>query len=107
MKAEKIITRTIVNNSVKVLGVNLNTATAEERTYNIGEVDDGKLLKVINTISASDNFTAVKVLEVTTTEKLYGMPESLFLQYAKELPPRKVYETEEKTEEKPSKKSKK
>ena len=96
MKNEKVITRTIVSITVTVLGLDIETALSSTKTFVIGDVDNEKdALKIITAICENDTFKPVKVVTLDREENLYGMPESIFLKYAKKLPPRKVYEKTE------------
>lgn len=88
---EKMITRTVSAIEATVLGVNTETAQAVTEVITMTGVykDNADLLKAIKKVH--DGVTVYAAI-VSTVEKetLYGMPESLFMQYAKVLPPRSV-----------------
>ena len=81
MARERFVTRTIKENEVKVLGMNLETCNAETRTLLIsGEYDD--FLKVAQALYNDDTFTVVKIMDVKSDEVIYKMRESDFMKYA-------------------------
>ena len=88
MAKEKIITRTVLSLKVSVLGFDGNDNPIMQH-FEIPMMDEKKILKYI-TENVPD-FTPAKVRNVVEVEQLYGMPESLFMQYATKLPPRKNY----------------
>ena len=97
MAREKMITRTLKATEVKAMICNTKTATVETRFITVnGTFKDVETLKnavqVLNIWSMAD--VVVMVEKIAETEKLYGMPESLFMMYAKELPPRTTTEIE-------------
>ena len=93
MKRDKMITRTVTATIVKVLGVNTVTAQAVQETFTMTGTykTNAELLKAVKEQHDGENVYAA-VISTETKDTLYGMPESLFMQYATELPPRKVYE---------------
>ena len=97
MAREKMITRTIESTKVNVMGIDTASNTVAYQEYTLSGTfknDDEIIAKVKsdNGLAVINGFIPVKVETKETIEKLYGMPESVFMQYAKELPPRKVYE---------------
>lgn len=92
MAKEKIITRTVLSQNVSVLGFDADD-TPVMRNIEIPMMDEKKILKFISE-NVSD-FTPAKVRKVEQVEQLYGMSESLFMQYATKLPPRKNYNDKE------------
>ena len=81
MSRERFITRTIKENTVTVLGMNLETCNAETRTLLIsGEYDD--FLKVAQTLYNDDTFTVVKIMDVKSEEVIYKMREIDFINHA-------------------------
>ena len=99
MKKEKLITRTIVSTKVNAKFFNLEDEAVfnSEMTFT-GNLDEKAAKNAcIATIENNPNcgYTFIKVNSLETIEKLYGMPESMFLAYAVELPPRKNNETQE------------
>lgn len=88
-KTERMVTRTIKDNQVTVKLYNLDTDNVETCELHItGNYADDELLKRAEARLAGANVKVLKVLNVLTSEKLYAMPESTFLLYAKEIPPR-------------------
>ena len=97
MKKEKIITRTIESTVVcyKVFVIS-EARVADCATTISGKLSEKDCAKVLaDRYANNDDRKFIMVERVDVEEKLYGMPESLFMQYATELPPRKVYEKEE------------
>ena len=99
MKKEKMVTRTIVTTIVNCKYYNLKDETLFDSslTYT-GKLDEKQVKTEINGMIERNpeiGYTLVKVNYITYEEKLYGMPESVFLVNATELPPRKINETQE------------
>ena len=94
MAREKMVTRTIVSFEVKVLGINLVDGSAVTSEYEVSGnfKDNADLLKYIKKQYDSEQLVNAVIASVAEKEKLFGMPESVFMQYAKELPPRKAQE---------------
>lgn len=85
MKKQKMITRTIITTNADILCFNLDTneVITLNETY-IGDLSDKDIEKKFT----NDYFNYAKFLKIVNaekTEKLYGMPEKDFLQYAVEL----------------------
>lgn len=89
---EKVMTRTVTTLSVKVMGINSDDIT-EIRNIEIPEIDEKKVLPYLQE-NSDDSFIPAKVLSIETVERLYAMPESVFLKYAKEIPARNIKEKE-------------
>ena len=99
MKKEKMVTRTIVTTIVNCKYYSLKSEALYDSslTYT-GKLDEKQVKAEINGMIERNpecGFTLVKVNYITYEEKLYGMPETVFLANATELPPRKVNETQE------------
>ena len=99
MKKEKMVTRTIVTTIVNCKYYNLKDETLFDSslTYT-GKLDEKQVKNEINEMIERNpecGFTLVKVNFITYEEKLYGMPETVFLANATELPPRKNNETQQ------------
>ena len=99
MKKEKMVTRTIVTTIANCKFYNLKDEILfdSSMTYT-GKLDEKQVKNAINEMIERNpecGFTLVKVNFITYEEKLYGMSETVFLANAKELPPRKVNETQE------------
>ena len=90
MAKERMITRTVTVTSVKVLCVEVGTqATSTEVFHVTGSFNEATaLLAHLQQQYGSENFLLVAILDREETEKLYAMPESLFVTMATELPPR-------------------
>lgn len=99
MKKEKMVTRTIVTTIANCKYYNLKDEILFDSslTYT-GKLDEKQVKNEINEMIERNpecDFTLVKVNFITYEEKLYGMPETVFLANATELPPRKNNETQE------------
>lgn len=86
----KMVTRTIILTEVKALSANLVTNELEETHYNIpGKLTNkDKAMNILRKQYITSSRIPTTVLELTTREKLYGMPEETFIEHAVELPPR-------------------
>lgn len=99
MKREKLITRTIISTKAncKVFLINAQLVIDEDITFT-GKLEGKELDNACREYYEKDNVNAIKFImvnSVETIEKLYGVTESEFMAIAKELPPRKVNETQE------------
>lgn len=92
MARERMITRTVTELTAKVMCVDVETAQVSVVLYVLtGNYEDNEqILKTLKKLRETDNFKLIKVEEVETKEKLYGMKEQQFIELAKELPPRTV-----------------
>lgn len=99
MKKEKMVTRTIVTTIANCKYYNLKDEVLFDSTLTYtGKLDEKQVKSEINEMidrNPEIGFTLVKVNFIAYEEKLYGMPESVFLVNATELPPRKNNETQE------------
>lgn len=86
----KMVTRTILSTEVKAVTANLSENVLEEVTYNIpGKITNkDKALNILKKAHTTAVRIPTTVNELTLCEKLYGMPEETFIEYAVELPPR-------------------
>ena len=99
MKKEKMVTRTIVTTIANCKFYNLKDEILfdSDLTYT-GKLDEKQVKLEINDMVEKNpdcGFTLVKVNSIAYDEKLYGMPESVFLANAIEMPPRKANEAQE------------
>ena len=94
---ERMITRTIKNTSalVKVYALDTDeiTETWLDITGNISSDDD--LVKACENRLKGSNYKLLKIVDKLVTEKLYAMPENIFMLYAKEVPTKNIKEEEE------------
>lgn len=96
MKKEKMITRTMITTHVDVILYDVNDKTTFDMPHNIvGKVSVDDALEILHDTFDTDTLKVVMISKMEYIEKLYGMPESLFMEHATELPPRKVNETQE------------
>lgn len=96
---ERKVTRTIKSNQVTVKVYNLDTDAIETCDLFItGTFTGEEIVKRCEARLSGANVKVLKILNVITTEKLYAMPESTFLLYAVEIPPRQGKENEEEEE---------
>lgn len=86
---ESMVTRTILRTKVTVLAMDTNTCEPLKVTYEIGgqHIDDEKILNKVRKEHDTEDFKVVKIVGVESFEKRYGMKESDFIAYAKELEP--------------------
>lgn len=100
MARPQMVTRTFTTTIAKILAVKVSTQETEivevtlPRTYKSNE----EILKVAQKSCANPDTRYVHVIEATQQDKLYGMMETEFLQYAKELPPRTAKESDNDTQ---------
>lgn len=96
MARQPMVTRTIKTTTANVLCI--DTVNAEPynemivlpRTYK----DEKAMMKYISKTYDNENRKAVKVVETVVAEKLYGMSEEKFIEYADEMPARTKVEKE-------------
>lgn len=92
MAKQRMITRTALTTKATVLCLNTETAEPFNETVLLsGTYKDAKnILKDAKKLLDNDTISVCKVVNIEVEEKLYGMPEVEFLQYAKVLPPRNI-----------------
>lgn len=84
-----MVTRTFTTTRVNVMcmdierGECINKDVELARTYK----DDKKLLKAVEEIVNTDTIKAVHIVDKSEIDKLYGMSEQKFLEFAEELDP--------------------
>lgn len=87
MAKESMITRTIKTTAATVLCLDIETGEPCNRTFTLsGErVKEKEVLKEVASIlhDTEPNVKAVHLVYTDIIEKLYGMPESTFLEFAK------------------------
>lgn len=96
MARQPQVTRTIVSTEVVLLCVNTESAEVFNKTVSLARTykDDKAILKAVEKANLiGENEKAVSVAESRQVEKLYGMSETDFIHYAKELPPRTPADT--------------
>lgn len=95
LDGEKLITRSIENSIVSYLAFNVSSMAMETRkAFFSGKVDKATALKELR----NDETDSIKIVDVSGIEsdnKLYAVKESVFLEYAFELPSRTNTEKEE------------
>ena len=95
MKNDRMITRTIVNSSVTVKVYNEETDELTTTTLEItGKFSNDELLKRCENRLTGSNLKVLKIINLETTEKLYGVSEAAFMAIAVEIPPRTVTKEE-------------
>lgn len=93
---ERLITRTIVNSLVTVKVYDESTDEISTTILDIqGKFSDDELKKRCENRLGGSSMKVLKIMNVDTSEKLYAMPESTFMLYAKEVPARNIKEEEE------------
>ena len=90
MRTTKMVTRTIYTTNFNVMAVNLDTKAVEMVSVAIPSADSISPKKLASVIEEAlpIGYKYVMTESESVSEKLYGMSESDFLKYAKELPPR-------------------
>lgn len=87
----RMVTRTVIQTTAKVMRLNVTTAEVTINEYTIGgtytEVD---LLKKCKKLFETDEFKVVHIESSKVEEILLGMTEEDFIRYATVLPPRKA-----------------
>ena len=98
-----MITRTVVGTKSTVIAVNIMTLSAEKKVLTIAGTFDSneKLLKALKKLFDNDNEIISSVLSADKFEELYGLDETIFMQYAVKLDAktRKPIDTAEPTTE--------
>lgn len=89
MARKPMVTRTIKSIDCVVLCVNPETRETFEKTFTLsGKVKDDKILSQVAG-ECDEGCKPVAVIRTTEQEKLYGMTEEEFMQYATVMPGRK------------------
>ena len=91
MAREPKVTRTIKVTNVTFLAIDLVSAEPYTETVNITHAPKTEklIMKKLEKEFDNENRKAVKIVDISITEKLYGMSEEDFIAYAEEMPPRK------------------
>ena len=97
MARERMVTRTISFTEVTVISMNIETVTPRHEVIRIAGVfdNDKVLLNKLKKRYETDLYKIVSITDTKVIEKLYGMSEEDFIEYAKELPPRNSQITSE------------
>lgn len=84
---ESKITRTITTTNATILCLDVEAGEPMNRTFQLpGEYKKERgIIKAAEKIHDDPNLKLVHVVDTEVTQKLYGMPESLFLKYAEEI----------------------
>lgn len=95
MARERMVTRTISTTTIDVLVINIETSEVGTKHFVLGQnmIKDEKTMlsnaqDMLNTETGNTLWKCVAVKNIKEEETLYGMTESDFIKYAKELPPR-------------------
>lgn len=93
---ESMVTRTIKSTNVVAMVADILSGSIVNKEYTLaGTFEDEKSLnKALAKVANTETETAVKVIETSVQETLYGMPEQEFIRSAKVLPPRGTKTTE-------------
>ena len=85
MARVRMITRTVKINAVKVMVVDTTSATVDYRLCHIvGDYDEKTIEKKVKTdVETEEGISFVKVMDIETTESVYGMTEEDFMLWAK------------------------
>lgn len=96
MAKKRMVTRTIMQTSAKVMTLNVTTAEVQILTYDIGgQYTDVELLKKLQSIFQNDELKLVHIESQICNELLLGMTEEDFIKYAEVLPPRSMNKSED------------
>lgn len=89
MAKERIITRTIESNIFEVMACNTETAEVQTVEIRTGVLPAStNIERYLKKHYDTDTFKICAVMSHRTETTLYGMPESLFMQYAEVMPSR-------------------
>lgn len=90
MARVRLVTRTVTITTVVTMTLNIDTSEVGTAIYEMnGEYPDmEECLKLIKKYNDTDTIKNVVIKSMSKSDVLYGMPESEFIKYAKELPPR-------------------
>lgn len=90
MARERMITRTVIQTTAKVMCLNATTAEVSINDYTIGGTyTESDLLKKCKKLFETDEFKVVHIESSKVEEILLGMTEEDFIRYATVLPPMK------------------
>lgn len=97
MAREKMITRTIMETTARIMCLDVKSAEVSINDYKIGGEwsNENSLLEKLQSIYNTDTFKLVHIESVTKEEVLLGITVEDFIRYAKTLPPRTKAEVEE------------
>ena len=86
MARKRMVTRTILGTEVNAITMTISDRTTHEKTYTLnGRYENNdKIMKVLRTTETDDE-KIVTIISTAEIEKCFGMLESDFLKYAKEL----------------------
>ena len=100
MSRERMVTRTVEEAEIKVMTLNVKTASVGTEHYNISAtIPEAKALAFIQKHYDTAEVKNVSITEYTVKETLYGMSEQDFIKMAKVLPPRTVFSKDDEPEE--------
>ena len=89
MARKRMITRTVMQTTARVMTLDVTTAEVQVQPYDIGgQYTDEELLKKLQKIFQTDTFKLVHIESQTCKEVLLGMDEEDFIRLAKVLPSR-------------------
>lgn len=97
MARKRMVTRTIKATVAVVAGINTTTMEIEQNTLELTYLcnDENKLLKLAKKQFDTENYKVASIVEISTNDTLYGMPEEQFIALAEILPDRNVVEADE------------
>ena len=98
MAREKMITRTIVETTAKIMCLDVKSAEVTINEFKIGgewSAKPSKLLERLQELYNTTTFKLVNIENISEEEVLLGMSVEDFMRHAKTLPPRTKTETEE------------
>lgn len=96
MARKRMITRTIMQTSAKVMTLNVTTAEVQICSYDIGgQYTDEELLLKLKKIFETDALKLVHIESQVCKDLLLGMTEEDFIRLAEVLPPRTANKSED------------
>ena len=98
MAREKMITRTIVETTARIMCLDVKSAEVSINEFKIGgewSAKPSKLLERLQELYNTTTFKLVNIEDISEEEVLLGMSVEDFMRYAKVLPPRTKAEVEE------------
>ena len=96
MARERMVTRTVIQSTIEVMAVNVNTAEVSIIPYKLGGMqDETEALKKLKNLFETEDIKFVHIESIISEELLLGIPEEDFIRLATVLPPRKQSENAE------------
>lgn len=97
MARKPVVSRTITTTKVTVLCLDVEQKQPFEQTVTLPRTyrNDAQILKIVRDMLETETVKVAHIAGSVVENKLYGMPESKFIELADEMPPRTSPETAE------------